>query len=241
MFVQLPAGRVLELCAVADSACRANLARPTVPMSSLWMMTTDVTVAAFAACASAGACTREPQARDEQKDRCNWLHGRSNHPMNCVTWAEAAAFCEWLKARLPTTLEWEYAATSGISGRLYPWGDTPVDGMRADFCDRHCPDALGTDGKNLERWEARGLIDHSADDGYAATAPVGSYPAGATPWGLLDMAGNLWQWTSTEDSTGMREVRGGSWDNAPASLRIDRRLPWPAARADAGMGFRCVT
>jgi sulfatase modifying factor 1 len=239
-FLQLPAGRMPALCAIADSACAADPTRPQVTVPGFWLGTTDVTVAAYAACAQARTCATDAQSRDEQKDRCNWKHQRLDHPMNCVTWSEAVAFCDWLHGHLPTSAQWEYAAASGVAGRRYPWGDAPVDGTRANYCDKRCPEALGTDGKNLARWEQRGLIDHTGDDGYAATSPVGSYPAGATPWGLLDMAGNLWQWTATEAAGGQREVRGGSWDNAPASLRIDRRLPWPATSADAGMGFRCA-
>jgi formylglycine-generating enzyme required for sulfatase activity len=141
--------------------------------------------------------------------------------------------------RLPTPTEWEYAATSGEPGKSYPWGESPPDGTHANYCDVNCPKALGEDGKNLEEWEKRGWIDKAQNDNWAATSPVGTYPAGATPWGLLDMAGNVWQWTSADAGDGKREVRGGSWDNPPAALRISKRLAWPED-ADAGMGFRCV-
>jgi len=207
----------------------------------LWIMKNLVTVKVFAACAASRACSDAGRGRDESKDRCNWNHGRDNHPMNCVTWLEAVNFCNWAEARLPTSSEWEYAATSGVVGRRYPWGDAPVDGTRANYCDVNCPQALGVDGKNLALWDQRGWIDRSHDDGFSGTSPVGSYPLGATPWGLFDMAGSLWQWTSTEfGAAGQREVRGGSWDNPPASLTTSHRLGWPADRADAGMGFRCA-
>jgi formylglycine-generating enzyme required for sulfatase activity len=98
---------------------------------------------------------------------------------------------------------------------------------------------LGEDGKNLEEWEKRGWIDKTQNDGWSATSPVGTYPAGATPWGLLHIVGNVWQWKSADAGDGKREVRGGSWDNPPAALRIRKRLAWPED-ADAGMGFRCV-
>ena len=236
----------------------------------LWMMRTDVTVRAYALCSAAGKCNALAQERDEPKDRCNWKHARLDHPMNCVTQPEASAFCDWIDARLPTRDEWTYAALSGDTARIhsadsvhaYPWGREPVTARRANYCDQRCAGALGTDstdGKNLRRWEAAHLIDHGADDGYASTSPAGNYRDGATAWGLLDMAGNVWQWTSTagpaqtvqarsRDSNSLTpmtletfEVRGGSWDNAPASLVAGRRLPWPGRAPDAGMGFRCVS
>jgi len=214
-------------------------------------MRTDVTVRAYAICAKAGGCSAAPQTRDEPMARCNWRHDRADHPMNCVTFGEATSFCVWVEARLPSREEWTFAAASAdverVTGRdslrAYPWGADPVSARRANYCDAQCPKALGsdsTDGKNLARWEKAGLIDRSQDDGFAATSPVGRYPDGATRWGLLDMAGNVWQWTSTPGPAATYEVRGGSWDNAPASLRIGRILPWPAGSADAGMGFRCV-
>lgn len=124
-------------------------------------------------------------------NRCAWKNGLLSHPINCVTWEEAAAFCTWVGGRLPTPTEWEYAATSGDPEKQYPWGESPPDGSHANYCNVNCPKALGKDGKNLETWEKRGWIDRTQNDGWAATSPVGTYPAGATPWGLLDMAGNL--------------------------------------------------
>jgi formylglycine-generating enzyme required for sulfatase activity len=212
-----------------------------IQRTSLSIMKNLVTVKAFAACAASKACSEAGRDRDEPKERCNWKHERDSHPINCVTWAEAVQFCAWVSARLPTSAEWEYAATSGVVGRRYPWGDAPVDGSKANYCDVNCPSSLGVDGKNLVLWDQRGWIDRSQNDGFSATAPVGSYPRGATLWGLLDMAGNVWQWTSTEfGGPGLREVRGGSWDNPPVSLETTHRLGWPPDGADSGMGFRCA-
>lgn len=147
------------------------------------------------------------------------------HPVVCVSWYEAEAYANWLSAEtglefgLPTEAQWEKAAR-GVDGRLYPWGNQ-WDGQRTNYCDTNC----------TQDWD-----DGTVNDGYAWTAPVGSYPLGGSPYGVLDMAGNVWEWTAdwysvdaygglvtqnpTGPSTGDRRVfRGGSWFNAPNDLR----------------------
>jgi formylglycine-generating enzyme required for sulfatase activity len=229
-FVRIPSGHY-------PSTAAGN--RVSTDVGPLWIGKTDVTAQAYDSCAAAGSCSNAPLARDESMPRCSYKNNRLTHPMNCVSWTEATEFCLWIHGRLPTSVEWEYAATSGQPGKAYPWGEEPVDRTRANYCDVNCPKALSTDGKNLVKWQELGLIDQTQNDGWAATSPVGSYPAGATAWGLLEMAGNVWQWTSTPDGENKYYVRGGSWDNAPAALKIDKQLAWPD-RPDAGMGFRCV-
>jgi iron(II)-dependent oxidoreductase len=93
--------------------------------------------------------------------------GYETHPAVEVTWRGARAYCAWLGKRLPTEAEWEKAAR-GTDGRRYPWGNAAPDSTRARF-----------------------------GAGFNETVPVGSYPRGASPYGLLDMAGNVWQWTGS--------------------------------------------
>jgi len=152
--------------------------------------------------------------------------GKYRHPAVHVTWRDAVAYCAWASKRLPTEAEWEYAA-GGPDESTYPWGDT-----WEDTCARF-------DGNR----------------GDETTAPVGSYPAGASPFGVLDMAGNVWEWTSSlyqpypyratdgrEDLTtrGPRVSRGGSWIDPKRYLRAASRI-WRGPDARYGFqGFRCA-
>jgi formylglycine-generating enzyme required for sulfatase activity len=169
------------------------------------------------------------------------LDGLDEHPVVLVSWDDAVAYCQWRGARLPIEAEWEKAAR-GTDGRIYPWGNGSVAGDLLNFADRN----LDVD------W-----ADKTVDDGYQFTAPVGSYPSGASPYGLLDMAGNVWEWvkdwyldTFYKDSPfenppgpssgSSRVVRGGSWGSESRVVRVANRY-WssPSYRGGA-IGLRCA-
>ena len=175
--------------------------------------------------------------------------GRGSHPVVYVTWHGAAAYAEWAGRKLPTEAQWERAARGDREGWKYVWGDS----------DRP-PDGAGnlSDERLVARWPGWRKTDRhfpDYDDGYVTTAPVCRFRAG--PFGLYDMAGNVWEWcrdAHDEDwyarmpakqpvnTTQGRErvVRGGSWFNFPRYQRVAYRRGLMPALRDLNLGFRCV-
>ena len=112
-----------------------------------------------------------------------------DHPVGSVSWTDANEFCRWLSNeisidfQLPTEAQWEKGAR-GVNGLTYPWGNEPPDGTRANYADANFSRKYGNSRPS----------DPEIDDGYTETSPVGSFPAGQSPYGLMDMAGNLGEW-----------------------------------------------
>jgi serine/threonine-protein kinase len=210
-----------------------------VKLSAFCMDKTEVTVAAYRQCVNEKRGAIQCTAPDTTT-WCNWnTTDRDQHPVNCVDWRQADTYCRWFERRLPTEAEWEYAAR-GAQGRKYPWGDTPPSNQL-------CWDGEGSNLGKGKRY---------------VTCAVGSYPAGATPLGLVDMAGNVWEWVADwygpyppdtnpppEDPKGPdkstpengRVVRGGGWYNNDASrVRAAFRFRLDVSDRFYFVGFRCA-
>jgi formylglycine-generating enzyme required for sulfatase activity len=178
--------------------------------------------------------TREQYARfmtaTGRPEPPHWKHdlfAKPGSPVVGVTWEDADAFARWIGGRLPSEAEWEYAAR-GTDGRPFPWGVEPPDRTRAVF---------------------------HKDIGFDGTSPAGTAPAGASPFGLLDMAGNVFEWCADwyapdyyaasprENPPGpaagkLRVIRGGSWISLPDALRCGAREKYPPEKTSVLIGFR---
>jgi formylglycine-generating enzyme required for sulfatase activity len=211
-----------------------------VDLDAFWIDQTEVTNSMYAKCVAANQCNPLADAGSSSRSEYFGNPEFDNYPVVYVTWNDANAYCAWVNRRLPTEAEWEKAAR-GTDKHVYPWGDT-FDGSLANFCDTNCR----LDWKN-----------DSFDDGFADTSPVGKYPDGASLYGALDMAGNVWEWVADwysynyyasspasnplgPDLGQSRVIRGGAWDNDSTGVRSTARGFYVPTFANNYVGFRCA-
>lgn len=232
----VPAGEYLRGSSAADYEAEDNeKPQHSVYLDAFWIDRTEVTNDQYHTCVEAGACSAPPWCG--RLDLTYDDPTKGDYPVTCVSWYDAQAYCEWAGARLPTEAEWEKAAR-GTDGRLYPWGDTGPDCTKANY------------------WE-----NYWGEPGYCEQGPttVGSRPAGASPYGALDMSGNVAEWCAdwfsydavysfgrSENPQGpasgdRRAVRGGTWDNVARGIRCAGvRFGNPPDGRSQAVGIRCA-
>ena len=208
-----------------DETPQRNVSEP-----GYWIGESEVTNKEYAQCVEAGACT-QPSLRDSGPTNHYGDSQYDEHPVVGVNWYQAAGYCEWADARLPTEAEWEKAAR-GDGGYIYPWGnDLPS-------CDRANANMKGCSEENN-------------------TKAVGSYPLGISPFGLFDMAGNVREWVadsyqsnsyqtlvsynpSNSTESNKKVVRGGGFNDFEENIRTTARIGLDPNQDFDDVGFRCI-
>ncbi len=243
--VEVPAAR-FEMGDARYAAERPDESPHSVAVAAFSIMRFEVTNAQFAAFVHATGHRTDPEqngwgwvwdGRWRKVSGADWRHprgpgtsieDRADHPVVQVSVADAAAYCAWRGMRLPSDAEWELAAR-GTDGRSYPWGDAaprqsgPPAARRANFGTERCCAADGSDG-------------------FVTTAPVGSFPAGASPFGAHDMAGNVWEWTADPfpGRPNTAALRGGGWGNNTFGVRSTYRHDNVRNVGRDHIGIRCA-
>jgi formylglycine-generating enzyme len=213
----------------AMGACRAELFAAEMPSGRVYLPAfeidrTEVTRADYARCERAGACVSPRLGAGDPR------LGQPPHPVVGISARDAEDYCRYVGGRLPSDDEWEKAARGELDARNFPWGNV---------WDKRIANHGGEDGRD------------EASDGQRFLAPVGAYPEGASPYGVLDMAGNVWEWTASPftpgmrvgramPATGARSIRGGSFRSTAIMLRVAYRAGLAASEHASDVGFRCA-
>lgn len=232
--VTIPAGSFLMGCDLSHNGgydCYDNeLPLHSVTLGEFRIDKYEVTNSQYAQCVADGICA-------EPSSKSSWTRNSyyddptyGNYPVIHVTWQDAADYCRWAGKRLPIEAEWEKAAR-GPSPRAFPWGEaSPTCSLANAYINGFCT---------------------------GDTNAIGSFPAGASPYGVMDMAGNVWEWVNDWYSDGyyglppsptetilepgsFKVVRGGGWESVAGNLRVATRSPFRPDVTSLYFGFRCA-
>ena len=235
--IEIPAGKVWIGCDETSNggfSCLADeLPLHQVYLDTFLMDKFEVTNAQYALCVLAGACAEPYYQHSASRPNYYSDPNYAEYPRVAVSWFEAGDYCEWVGGRLPTDAEWVRAAR-GDDKRTYPWGDDVPDCLKANMLDE-------TTGKMC----------------VGDTEAVGSHLAGASPFGIMDMAGNVWEWTADwyhknyysispetnpqgPEQGGAKVVHGGGFDYGWKLTRIAYTTDHDPSEHKIGFGFRCV-
>ncbi len=197
-------------------------------LDGFWIDQMEVTNRLYARCVAERACNAPYPSGSHTRQTYYGDPQFADHPVINVSWNDALSYCQWAGKRLPTEAEWEKAAR-GTDARKYPWGNTPPDRTLANYG--------GNEGDTVE---------------------VGRYPAGVSPYGALDMAGNVYEWVADRydaryydqsprdnpagpSSGTLRTVRSGAWLYVERRIRTTFRSERDPTMRDGTIGFRCAS
>jgi formylglycine-generating enzyme required for sulfatase activity len=217
--IRIPAGPAVIGAREHPHGQQQRLTQQTLNLPAYYIDKTEVTNVQYKKCVDQGHCLSASGSPHIQG------HDGPNNPA-ILTFMQAKRYCLYRGKRLPTEHEWEKAAR-GSDGRLYPWGNEKPDATRANICGEECPSTT-----TQKDWI----------DPYPGTAPVGSFPAGTSPYGLLDVAGNVKEWveSATPLKGSQKIARGASWYSDRTELLVYYRQVWfPSTRID-DKGVRCA-